>query len=1282
MAASSWGRVAANGTLASGAVGISAVSRLAAGRYQVSLTTAFATPDYVVVPRFESYSGSAPPYAEIDSRMVGSFVVEWYDSSNVLADQAFTFTVYSGETVTGPAGPSGSDAEVTAANVIRSVTGTPTAGQIPTYTDSTTLTWADDTGGSSTSIDAADIIGTISGTPTSGQVPKYTDASTLTWADDEQGSGGGTEVTELSIIDAIGRPKPGQYLHALSPLDIGWAYPDNRYSFGLFGDNNSPVGVASDDTYLYVVNNNPYRVYVYDHGGTRHQDREFNLHADNADPQGITINSTRIYVSDDTQNKIFVYDYDGGRQRSEEFAAHSDNGSLDGIAISSNRFYIVDRVDDHMYVYDHSGSRQSSEEFDLHTDNDEARGLDVTATHLYVVDQITTNAGTGDRVFVYSIAGVRNTALEFRTSVDNDRSRGIAVTDFHAYLCDISEDSIYTYPLVGSSSGGGTQVEANPSSASSSDTALTAVRIANTNYRIVGGGSGGGGGSTWHTGAGAPMSIAGAADGDYYLRQNDDASDLSRDNRGDVYTYDGSDWTYRFSILGTRGSIWSSGSIDPSTDGFAGRVHDKYIRTTNYDIFNRLIDGSWQKIGNIKGADGAAGPQGDPGPTGPSGAAGSDAAVTAANMISAISGSPSAGQIPTYTDANTLTWASDMTGSGGGGGGTVVMANPSDASDSDTRLTSLEIGTTNYRVAINRSEVYGHLKTILEAASNGGIRIDTFDLSGQISFYVRLVNGQVDVANLDSAVQARLLPALPAEGSRDNLIPKFDGDTLGWEADASGSGGGSGYTETDITVASDNRTISSVTAPTSADEVVFEIYKSGVTSVIWTIRISIETIEAQTDNTTYHYIADTNQPRSTDATANSTHGIGVMRSGTSLTFATNHSSILISRAYWIAYGSGGGGGGGSVTADSIIAAVSGSPVGGALMAYDATNTNLYWTSNVFPLKTDDIGSGFDVANGYIYRVDAVPDDAINVYDFSGTKLASKSFTLHADNSSTTDISVTNNRVYVVDQDAARVYVYDLSGTRQMSEEFDLHSVNQDPNGIAVTSSRVYVLDSEDDRIYVYTLAGVRQMSEEFETSASLPSGLAANSTRIYSLERSGYEVDVYDYSGDEKRFTENFSLSGFDDVTHIALDDDRIYILRSTGIHAYLYNGNEVNSSGIYGASNIIAYEPSIPLYRFAQASSDDPTSATFDILPPSDRGLAELESYSGGRYLMFAHIAGDGPDEDVSRVEFSDDPMKFNQLGAFTQNPNVVQIDNIGYNVWVSNQLLIQPDNVTIEVS
>ncbi|MCY3920047.1 MAG: hypothetical protein OXG38_09610 [Chloroflexi bacterium] len=42
------------------------------------------------------------------------------------------------------------------------------------------------------------------------------------------------------------------------------------------------------------------------------------------------------------------------------------------------------------------------------------------------------------------------------------------------------------------------------------------------------------------------------------------------------------------------------------------------------------------------------------------------------------------------------------------------------------------------------------------------------------------------------------LPPFPAEGSRDNKVPKFDGDALGWEPDA-GTGGGSGTDPAGVT---------------------------------------------------------------------------------------------------------------------------------------------------------------------------------------------------------------------------------------------------------------------------------------------------------------------------------------------------------------------------------------------------------------------------------------------------------------------------------------------------
>lgn len=63
---------------------------------------------------------------------------------------------------------------------------------------------------------------------------------------------------------------------------------------------------------------------------------------------------------------------------------------------------------------------------------------------------------------------------------------------------------------------------------------------------------------------------------------------------------------------GTRGSLWYEGAGAPGT--IAGQANgDFYLNTTNSDVWE-LVSGTWTNIGNIKGATGLTGPTG---PTGP-----------------------------------------------------------------------------------------------------------------------------------------------------------------------------------------------------------------------------------------------------------------------------------------------------------------------------------------------------------------------------------------------------------------------------------------------------------------------------------------------------------------------------------------------------------------------------------------------------------------------------------------------------------------------------------------
>ena len=148
MTAAAFGRVSAQGAL-SNSSGIVSVVRRSRGTYRVTMTEEFSSPDYQVVPLVEDTGRNIPPYAEIDQRTLSTFDIQWRNSSNVLNDYDFTFTIYTSEitkgdkgdpgtpgrdsNVPGPPGPAGSDASVTSANIIRAVQGTPTDDQIIQY---------------------------------------------------------------------------------------------------------------------------------------------------------------------------------------------------------------------------------------------------------------------------------------------------------------------------------------------------------------------------------------------------------------------------------------------------------------------------------------------------------------------------------------------------------------------------------------------------------------------------------------------------------------------------------------------------------------------------------------------------------------------------------------------------------------------------------------------------------------------------------------------------------------------------------------------------------------------------------------------------------------------------------------------------------------------------------------------------------------------------------------------------------------------------------------------
>ena len=56
-------------------------------------------------------------------------------------------------------------------------------------------------------------------------------------------------------------------------------------------------------------------------------------------------------------------------------------------------------------------------------------------------------------------------------------------------------------------------------------------------------------------------------------------------------------------VAGTNGLGWLFGTNIPNSEGRDG---DLYLKTDNFDVYKK-VSGSWQKIGNIKGAQGPKG---------------------------------------------------------------------------------------------------------------------------------------------------------------------------------------------------------------------------------------------------------------------------------------------------------------------------------------------------------------------------------------------------------------------------------------------------------------------------------------------------------------------------------------------------------------------------------------------------------------------------------------------------------------------------------------------------
>ena len=176
-------------------------------------------------------------------------------------------------------------------------------------------------------------------------------------------------------------------------------------------NNNSPWGICSDGTTMFVGDRGDDKLYAYKMSDTTADStKDITLDSDNGEPRGMWCDETTVYVANDgatTANKVFAYTISGGAYDStkdfEELYLSTNTAAQNaetprGIWSNGTTMFVADGDDDNVFAYKHSDeSQDSAKNLALSGDNDNPRGMWFDGRVLWVVD------GTDDTIYAYDL---------------------------------------------------------------------------------------------------------------------------------------------------------------------------------------------------------------------------------------------------------------------------------------------------------------------------------------------------------------------------------------------------------------------------------------------------------------------------------------------------------------------------------------------------------------------------------------------------------------------------------------------------------------------------------------------------------------------------------------------------------------------------------------------------------------------------------------------------------------------------------------------------------------
>ena len=199
--------------------------------------------------------------------------------------------------------------------------------------------------------------------------------------------------------------------------------------------NNTPAGICSDGTTMFVADDADDKLYAYKMSDMTHDStKDITLHSDNPAPRGVWCDGTTVYVVNDgatSANKVFAYTISGGaRDSSKDFEelyvstqTAAENAETPwGIWSNGTTMFVVDSDDDNVFAYKHSDESQDSDKnLALITANADPTGMWFDGRVLWVVDD------GDDRLYAYNLPGANpdNTPAEGEPVVRSAFSRDV-----------------------------------------------------------------------------------------------------------------------------------------------------------------------------------------------------------------------------------------------------------------------------------------------------------------------------------------------------------------------------------------------------------------------------------------------------------------------------------------------------------------------------------------------------------------------------------------------------------------------------------------------------------------------------------------------------------------------------------------------------------------------------------------------------------------------------------------------------------------------------------------